>query len=366
MNVLFIGVRKNEDEIISGPQKVSNFLYNNIIKKHDNVYYYGIYEDEVPEDPTRVVIINDMEVKGPVKGIESFIKSKEIDVVYFARYHTSIALYLIYLKFKYRFKLTYTVHGIVKKEAQINKSFKFYHGMLEGFFLSWCDRIIVISHALRDELLKYHPNLKKEKIEIINNGVSVIPVREKIDIRNFYGLNSENKIIFTAGIRKIKNIEELIEGFINNSNLYRKAYLLIAGENDTEYANYIINKYKNYSNIKFIGLVNPNQMSNIYNQCDLYVQISEFETFGMSIVEALLHKRKILISKHLPIAQYFEKDEIYLYDREKDDLGNLIISCLENKETINIKGYERAVKLFDWENISEEYYKVFEDVCRFK
>lgn len=360
MNTLFIGVRKNEEEIISGPQKVANYLYNELIKKYKGFYYYGMYEDEVPEEPSKIYVINEREAKGPISKLAYYIKENKIDLVYFARYHSIWAVYIVLLKYIKKFKLTYTVHGIVKKESQINKSFKFYHVLCEKLLLKNCDRIITISHDLKGELLKYYPSLKENKIKIINNGVSIIPIKNHIDIRKLYQIDDSKKIIFTVGIRKIKNIEQLIEGYINNENLYNSAVLLVAGENDTDYSKNIIEKYKGYKNIKFIGLVEPNHLNNIYNQCDLFIQISEFETFGMSIVEAMLHKKNVLISSSLPISMYFKNGEANLYDKSKDDLGIKILECLSSDD-VNEIGYNRVNELFNWRNVSEGYYSVFEE-----
>ena len=361
MNILFVGVRKNEEDITSAPQKISNCLFNTLAKEHDNLYYYGIFEEEKPNKISELYKINDKEVKGTINNLGGFIKRNKIDVVYFARYHSIFALYITLLKFIYGFKIVYTVHGIVKKEKEINESFKFYSVLSEAVLLANTDKIVVISHALKDELLKYYPKIDEKKIEVINNGVSVTPIKEHINIRELYNLEASKKVVLTVGVRKIKNIETLIEGFVNNNDLYNSSYLLIAGEDDTEYAKDLINKYKKYDGVKFIGYVDTNSMNNLYSQIDLYVQISKFETFGMSIVETLLHQKNVLISSKLPIAQYFDCEEVNFYNEDEDDLGQVILEGLQNKHPVNIKGYNKVKQLFDWEKIAREYYEAFSE-----
>ncbi|SUY45604.1 glycosyltransferase [Clostridium putrefaciens] len=359
MNVLFIGVRwDNEEDITSAPQKIGNILYNRLSKDKEDFYFYGLQTDESPGENVEFQNINEREARGDLKHISSYIKDKDIKVIYIARYHSAIALYAIYLKFKHKVKIVYTMHGLVKKEKTINGSFKARHVFIEGVFLKRCDKIIAVSKDLKLEVLKYYPLLLEENIEVINNGVSIISIKEDIDIRTLYNIESDKNILFTVGVRKIKNIDIILQSFINNKGLYESSYLLVTGEKDSEYAIDIMDKYEDYDHIVFTGYVDTNMMNNIYNQMDVFIQISEFETFGMSIVESLLHKKHVIISSDLPIAKYFNQDEVRFYNKNEDDLSLLILDSLRDDD-INQKGYEKARELFHWDKIKEDYYNLF-------
>ncbi len=365
MKVVFVGVRKErEEEITSGPLKIGNILYNRLSKKYDDFYFYGLSYEEKSEDADKVHIINDKEVIGPLNKLKRFVKKNNIEVLYIARYYSALALYAVFLKIVMKIKLVYTVHGLVIKEKDINKSFKNYSVLCEKLLLKNCDKIVAISHALKDEILQYYPWIDENKIEVINNGVSEIFISKKLDIRKIYGLEISKNILFTVGIRKIKNIELLLESFVNNTELYTSSYLLVAGETDTEYAKVIIDKYKNYDNIKFIGYVDTNEMNNIYEQMDLFIQVSKFETFGMSIVESLLHKKQVLISSNLPISEYFKEGEINLYNGNTEDLALCIQKSLKLKDCTNEQGYRKVKSQFHWDSICEKYYNVFRETAQ--
>ncbi|WP_029452109.1 glycosyltransferase family 4 protein [Clostridium algidicarnis] len=359
MNVLFIGVRwDNEEDITSAPQKIGNILYNRLSKDKENFYFYGLQTNESPGEKVEFENVNEKEARGDLKHISSYIKDKDIKVIYIARYHSSIAIYATYLKFKHKVKIVYTMHGLVKKEKVINGSFKARHAFIEGVFLKRCDKIIAVSKDLKLEVLKYYPSLLEENIEVINNGVSIIPIKEKIDIRSLYNIEADKNTLFTVGVRKIKNIDTILESFINNKDLYENSCLLVTGEKDSEYSISIMDKYKNYAHIVFTGYVDTNMINNIYEEMDVFIQISEFETFGMSIVESLLHKKHVIISSSLPIAKYFNADEVRFYNKNKDDLSLLILDTLRSDD-MNQKGYEKARELFHWDKIKEDYYNLF-------
>jgi glycosyltransferase involved in cell wall biosynthesis len=359
MNILFIGVRKNIEDIISGPQKVANNLYNELIKQHHNVYYYGLYEGETPTDKKNINIINYREAKGPLRKIFEYIKGYNIKVVYIARFYSVMAIYVLILRLFYKIKVVYTVHGLVKKEKLINKNFRFYNVWCENLVLKCSDDVIAISHALKEELLEYYPTLNRNKISVINNGVSILPIKNPFNIREAYNIEENKKILFTVGTRKIKNIEVLLSSFTQNKRLYASSCLLIAGETDTDYAKKLIETYEGCSDVRFIGKLTPEEINNVYEQCDLFVQISEFETFGLSIVEAMLHKKNVVIAESLPIAEYFKAGEVIFYNKSKDDLGKLLLQALSQESSLNEKGYEKAAELFNWSTIAEQYYEVF-------
>ncbi len=356
MNILFVGIRGNEQEITSAPKKISNALYNRMSKTHDNVYFFGLpWEGDKPvEDDDHVMV-------GELTKLGGFIKEKKIDVVYFSRYYTKIALYLLLIKPIYRFKLIYTVHGIIKKEKVINNTFKYYSVLIEERLLKACDRIITVSDGLKEELLKFYPNLYKSRVEVIFNGVSVNPVEEYVDIRKLYSIEKNRKILFTTGTRKIKNNEILINSILENEKLKASTFLIIAGPLDTEYGIMLEDKYSNEANIKFTGELRVDLINNIYSQMDLYIQISSFETFGMAIVEALLHKKNVLLSERLPIASYFTEQEVSLWN-PADDLWVAIAESLQTRGEVNESGYEKAAEIFNWDTITEKYYKTFTGV----
>jgi glycosyltransferase involved in cell wall biosynthesis len=358
LNILFIGVRKNIEDIVSGPQKVANNLYNELAKDHDNIYYYGLYEGETPMDK-RLHIINSREAKGPLSKLFKYIRENNIQVVYIARFYSVMALYALVLRLFNKVKIVYTVHGLVKKEKKINKNFSFYNVWCEAVILKCSHQVVAISHALREELIKCYPRLNKHKVSVINNGVSVLPIEKTIDIREAYNIEEDKKLIFTVGTRKIKNIEQILNSFTENRELYTSSCIIVAGETDTDYAKKLMTYYKAYHNIRFIGWVGTEELNNIYSQMDLFVQISEFETFGLCIVEALLHKKKVVIAESLPIAEYFQPGEVIFYNKSKENLGKVLLEALRGDNSPNEKGYIRAALLFDWENISKKYYELF-------
>lgn len=358
LNIAFIGIREDEKKTTSAPKKIANTLYNELKKTKENLFFYSLNWD----DETHMDLDNINEVRGDIKGIKQFLIKNKIEVVYLARYYSKLALYLVWLKKLLKFKLVYTVHGIIKKEADINKSFGKISIFFERILLSNCDKIIVVSEASKDELIKYYPSIIKENIEVINNGVSVFDPEDNFDIVKEVGLDPSKKIILSIGTRKIKNIELLLESFAKDKQIHNNTNLVVIGEVDTEYVKGLMEEYKQFENLKFISYMEPKYLYALYKSCDMYIQISKFETFGMSIAEALLFKKQVLIEKELPIAKYFTEKEVTFYDSDKDELNIKIKQVLSQSNKDNIEGYNRATELFCWNEVATRYSKVFTNV----
>lgn len=354
MNLLFVGVRdKGGEDITSAPIKVGNYLFDEIKKRHENTYFYDLTFDNKEK-----LTIDKNEMRGSIYKLPKILKQYNIDTVYFARFYTLAALMLIIYKLIYRFRLVYTIHGLIAKEGRINKNFRFYNMYIEKILLKACDKIVVPTEGLKDEIEIYYPELNKEKIDVIPDGVSIVKINENIDIRKLYNIEKDQKIIFTIGTRKIKNNEKLLDEFISHKPLYDRACVIVAGELDTDYAKTLLKKYADYSKIKFIGYVSKNLVNNIYRQMDLYVQISEFETFCVSVIEAMLHRKNVLMSAKLPIAQYFNSSEAAFYDESQDDLSDLMLQLVENNRD-NPAGAYKSETEFNWNNISDKYFNTF-------
>lgn len=361
MNIGFIGIRVNYKTTQSAPKRIANRLYDEIKKQNKNTYFFGLSWDEEALKPNE---LGEKEFTGALNKLREFIVKNNIEVVYLSRYYTKLALYLVILKKTYKFKLVYTLHGLIKKETSINGTFKGYGTFSEKLLLSNCEGIVAVSHQSKEEILKYYPSIRSDRITIINNGVEILEEFEPIDIREVLDIGNYKPIILSIGNRAIKNTGKLINSFVSNNKLYGNSVLVIIGDKTESYAKDLINKYKEYENIKFLDYVNPQYLNTLYKASSLYVQISLFETFGVSIIEALLHKKNAIVSYNLPIASYFNEREVVFYNDKKDNLDELMLKALEKSKDVNSEGFKRAQELFNWNNIAYRYFNFFENIYK--
>ena len=136
------------------------------------------------------------------------------------------------------------------------------------------DLVVCVSQSTRNDLLHYLPNLDKNKITIIYNGISP-DFHKKEDIEH------SNRILFVGSRAKYKNFELLIETLTEtSSNLDICGNPLSKKEQNYLNSKLGIERYKVYTNINNIIL------NDLYNSAYCLIYPSSYEGFGLPIIEA--------------------------------------------------------------------------------
>ena len=192
---------------------------------------------------------------------------------------------------------------------------------------------------------------------IKGNGVQVGPaVRKKI----IY--NSELKFLFAGRLSKSKGILEYIEAgkilFNNNKNIK----LVIAGNYNPEapdfYSKYFYEELKDYPFIDYLGHVEYEQMTKLYNSVDVFVIPSYREGLPKSALEAAASGLPIIASD-APGCRECVKDNGYLtIPRDRVDLASKMEKFIKKPEIIYNLGTnsQRMIdKEFSLNKISKQY-----------
>lgn len=114
--------------------------------------------------------------------------------------------------------------------------------------------------------------------------------------------------------RNHKGLDLLLEGFakfLDDIGKQRDVRLILSG-NDWVDRGWLENLAKNLGiedHVTFTGRVKDNSVT-IHSRADLSVLCSRFDGFGLTIVEAMLASRPVMVSREAGIAEYLEEDEV--------------------------------------------------------
>ena len=111
-------------------------------------------------------------------------------------------------------------------------------------------------------------------------------------IKNIPSKNKEFNILYMSRVHPRKNIEKAIGGFRKFINKFdiKNANLVLAGFSDDEYSQGIKKSVSDLveNNICFLhGFIEGDEKYCLLSEANVFVLLSEFENFGMSIAEAL-------------------------------------------------------------------------------
>ena len=203
------------------------------------------------------------------------------------------------------------------------------------------------------------------KCEVIPNIIdhSVFYPRDKDLVRHHMGLSSDKAIIGFGAAYDIDNPKSmkgsyyLIEALqkLKNPEDY---FLVIFGPASDIFTNHITLSFFPAGYIS-----NQSILANIYSLCDVFINPSLIESFGLTSLES--------ISCGVPVVAFdvggtsdivVHKETGYLATPYKsEELAQGVEWCISNKEKLSKNCLEKAKREFDGEGIVKKYINVYED-----
>lgn len=129
--------------------------------------------------------------------------------------------------------------------------------------------------------------------------------------------------------------------------------------------NDIIKKGSVQHAVCFHGKLSAAELCSLYHQCDFYVCSSEWESFGVSVLEALFAGVPVLATDCGGVLEFLNEQNslIIRNDRKEDTLLNGMLSFTNNLKAFNRKYIsESAIQNFSGDHIKEQYALLYQQV----
>lgn len=247
---------------------------------------------------------------------------------------------------------------------------KLIYGLLTGF----TDVYVVPSHSLKNWAIR-QARIPSDRIVVIPNGIDASRF-EGIDIdagniRAMLNIGDDAYVVVTVGRLVIeKDHKVLIEAAVDLVKEYEELLILIVGDGYKgddlrEYA-----KMKGVEDkVQFLG--SRTDVPEILKCSNVYVQTSIYESFCMSVLEALLSKLPVVATNVGGISEIIEdkKHGILFEPGNKSQLVSAIRYLKENPQyakDMAYMGYQHAVREYSIDSVTSEYNKLFESLIRRK
>lgn len=224
------------------------------------------------------------------------------------------------------------------------------------------EKVILLSPKYIDQLMKYvpkkHKSIVKSKICIIPNGIN------QFWFDNLYKDKKKNidklKIVFAGTIDRNKNLIRTSKAI---ENLEKKGYDVIYNVAGKICSKRIFKKLSKRSFFKYYGKLEKEELINVYRDSDVFVMPSIYETFGLVYAESLSQSLPLIYTKNQGFDGQFDEGYVGYHVNAKnvDSIEQGIISVINNYDEI-IKNTQKAVKIFNWDNIAEQYMKIYTDI----
>lgn len=223
--------------------------------------------------------------------------------------------------------------------------------------ISKSDYVICISENTKHDLLKFLPEVDSAKIRVIYNGVSddYFLIKEGGTLKLPFDL--ETYVLFVGSREKYKNFELTVK-----SVAYNKLKLVIVGAPlHTKELQFLQNELGK-SNFVEMGRVSNEKLNYLYNGAIALLYPSEYEGFGIPILEAQKAGCPVIAYNASSIPEVIGDTPLLLDTLSVESVTKCFdtLKVKEQREKIVCKGSEN-VKRFTWDKMYQQVIELYKE-----
>lgn len=251
-----------------------------------------------------------------------------------------------------------TVHGIDWQREKWKSGFgsKFIHKG-EKNAVKYADEIIVLSKGVQD----YFEKIYGRKTVFIPNGVSNHIERKPQIIKNKFGLDKDEYILFLGRLVPEKGIKYLIEAFKQVDT--EKKLVIAGGSSDTsEFENEMKELAKEDKRIIFTGFVQGQELEELYSNAYVYALPSDLEGMPLSLLEAMSYGNCCLVPDIPECAEVVEDKALIFKKADVKDLQSKLKDACDHSEKVDAHKKQAAdfiCSKYNWDEIVQATLKLY-------
>jgi glycosyltransferase involved in cell wall biosynthesis len=220
--------------------------------------------------------------------------------------------------------------------------------------------ILVGSQYVKDDLVTF-TDIKPEKITVTYEAAEPIAAAAEPVI----SLGGHKFLLYVGRPTPHKNLERLIEAFVQLKAQHPDLVLVLAGKRDANYERIEAEaKRRTIKHLHFTGHVSEGQLRWLYEHCAAYVFPSLSEGFGLPGLEAMVHGAPVVSSNATCLPEIYGEAAHFFDPLDIPAMANAINEVLTDKELREnlIKlGHEQAKK-YSWQRMAEQTLAVYDQV----
>ncbi len=255
-------------------------------------------------------------------------------------------------------KVFNTEHGRIYYDTQRKKTF--------NRFLAMCNTLMVcVSQSVKSELLNM--GIPDQKLAVISNGIDIEKYKSAVDRRQkraSLDLNLNDFVVCSVGrLSEEKNPFLLLEAAKKVINQVPKIKIIIVGDGPLRLTLEKRIKEEGLQNVVFF-LGTRNDIAEILSISDCFVSTSNFESFGLAILEAMMCEVPVIATNVGGVGELVQ-DQVTggLIDKGNSQaLAENIVRVYKDPlifKKITIQAKEFAIKNFDITAMCTNYHNLY-------
>ena len=251
-----------------------------------------------------------------------------------------------------------TIHGIDWQRAKWDGFASKYIKFGEKVAVKFADEIIVLSEGVQ----KYFMDTYGRKTVFISNGVNSPILRSPKLIKEKYGLDKDEYILFLGRLVPEKGITYLIEAF--KKVQIDKKLVIAGGSSDTDaFMKALRELAKDDERILFTGFVQGQFLEELYSNAYIYTLPSDLEGMPLSLLEAMCYGNCCLTSDIAECVEVVEDKSLLFRKSDVADLREkLQFACDHPEEVKRLKdsASDFICRKYNWDDVVEQTLKLYQ------
>lgn len=195
-----------------------------------------------------------------------------------------------------------------------------------------CRRFLAVSNLAKEKFLQEYKDVNPDKVQVIHPGVDIQRFQGldrqlcRQEIRKKFGIDlSDRVILFVSMNFDIKGLDKLMMGLAKFKLRHpsKRFKLLVVGKGDDRKYSKLAYNLGIKDQVVFSGVVQKEILDQIYLACDIFSMLSRFDTFGMSVLEAMAASLPVIISGNVGAK-----------DLVKEGINGFVIDNTDNADEI--------------------------------
>lgn len=241
----------------------------------------------------------------------------------------------------------------------------------ENYGVILSDSVQISSNPEKHDLITHYDALE-EQIIINPPGVelAVFRVTDRFESRHYFNLSAEEFIISSAGrLTPEKGFHNTIHAAYRLKQLTDKFKLLLVGgsprelsESEEKYLSQLqrlVHDYELQDQVIFQRAVSHSDMKYLYGSSDIYLCLSEYEPFGLSVIEAMAAGTSVITTNNGGPADIITDNHngFLVKSHDYENIATILhrlINQPELRQMISQQASEYALQQFSWERTAKD------------
>ena len=277
------------------------------------------------------------------------------DVVHF---HAEGPCAMLWLPRLFGKRCVATVHGLDWQREKWKGGFgSKYIKFGEKVAVRFADEIIVLSKGAQDYFMQTYGR----ETRFIPNGVHRPEIRSAEIIKEKFGIDKDEYILFLGRIVPEKGLRYLVEAF--KDVLTDKKLIIAGGASDTEdFMSEIKGLAEGDGRIVFTGFVAGRMLEELYSNAYVYCLPSDLEGMPLSLLEAMSYGNCCLVSDIVECAEVVEDRAMVFKKSDVADLSEKLQMLCDDREMVDEyknTATEFICRKYSWDDVVERTVELY-------